>query len=534
MPSDPELVIAGDEPYGLYVTDTRNLKDVLDSQFDEGADGLVDATITSPPYADVKNYEADEDVQVGFGQSYDDYLEDLRDVYGQVYDVTSDDGTLWVVVNTVKKDQRVVRLPFDIADACENLHGVERCRECDDRLVKNRETGELECERCGWTHDPLQESWRLQDVVVWNKSRARPWSREGQFRNVFEYILCFSKRPRDFQFDLDSIRVPDTEQFKEWWVKYPERYNPRGKVPHNIWEFTTPTQGSWGGGEIDHPAPFPPDMVERMVNVATEPGDTVLDPFAGTGIVLAQAEAMGRNPLGFELSEDYADIYRQRRESRLDEWDGDDGDEMRRCLERVICKLRQLKFPRELTRRVRKHLEVDTLEELGVNTMFQLSHEVVDREKFDDDNLLMEDDLHIVVDDGTDEAWRDRIRDAAEICANRAPCSKFGIKANINVHTTSEMGALFDDWDWPDDLNLYDRDTYNTPAAVITPSEWIERVRPETQWRHGHAKNDYPPIVSNLTVDVPNPQNRDDPVAIDEVADDRRSSGTGRTTLTDF
>ncbi len=41
--------------------------------------------------------------------------------------------------------------------------------------------------------------------------------------------------------------LQNIENFKEWWVKYPERYNPKGMLPTNIWEFSIPTQGSWGG-----------------------------------------------------------------------------------------------------------------------------------------------------------------------------------------------------------------------------------------------------------------------------------------------
>jgi len=505
-----------DERFGMYIGDSRRFKQVLAQQFTEQVEGnLVDVTVTSPPYADKKNYEADEDTQIGFGQAYDDYLEDLRSVYQQVYDVTKDSGTLWVVVNTIKKDQRIVNIPFDIADICENIEGVERCEECEDRLVKNRETEELYCERCGWSYDALDDSWRLQEVVVWDKERARPWSRKGQFRNVFEYILCFSKT-KDFKFALDDIRIADPDEFKQWWVNYPERYNPRGKVPDNIWEMVTPTQGSWGDGNIDHPAPFPPEMVERIVNLTTDEGDVVFDPFAGSGTVLAQSEAMGRNPLGFELGEVYSEMYLDVRDRIMGDWaerveQGETLERQQERLERIICKLRQLNYPREMTRRIRKDIGADSLEELGINTAFQLSHEVVNHEKFDADHLFMEDDLYWVVDETTSDDRIEDIEQSAAKVSDEAPCSKFGIVANIEVLRTSEMTELLESDDWNEQWGevsfyLYANDTQNKYERKLSAQEWIQRARNPEEWRDNTAKNHYSAILSNVELEVAEPE----------------------------
>jgi len=505
-----------DERFGMYIGDSRRFKRVLAQQFTEQVEGnLVDVTVTSPPYADKKNYEADEDTQIGFGQAYDDYLEDLRSVYQQVYDVTKDSGTLWVVVNTIKKNQRIVNVPFDIADICENIEGVERCEECEDRLVKDRETEELYCEQCGWSYDALDDSWRLQEVVVWDKERARPWSRKGQFRNVFEYILCFSKT-KDFKFALDDIRIADPDEFKQWWVNYPERYNPRGKVPDNIWEMVTPTQGSWGDGNIDHPAPFPPEMVERIVNLTTDEGDVVFDPFAGSGTVLAQSEAMGRNPLGFELGEVYSEMYLDVRDRIMDDWaerveQGETLERQQERLERIICKLRQLNYPREMTRRIRKDTGADSLEELGINTAFQLSHEVVNHEKFDADHLFMEDDLYWIVDETTSDDRIEDIEQSAAKVSDEAPCSKFGIVANIEVLRTSEMTELLksDDWNeqWGEvSFYLYANDTQNKYERKLSAQEWIQRARNSEEWRDNTAKNHYPAILSNVELEVAEPE----------------------------
>jgi DNA modification methylase len=505
-----------DERYGMYIGDSRYLKEVLAQRFPDMVESdLVDVTITSPPYADKKNYEADEGAQIGFGQMYDEYIEDLRSIYRQTYEVTKESGTLWVVVNTIKKDHRIVNIPFDIVDICENIEGVERCEQCDDRLAKNRETGDLYCQQCGWRYDALDDSWRLQEVVIWDKERARPWSRKGQFRNVFEYILCFSKT-KDFKFALDDIRIADPEEFKQWWVKYPERYNPRGKVPNNIWEMVTPTQGSWGDGDIDHPAPFPTEMVERIVNLTTNQGDVVFDPFAGSGTVLAQSEAMGRNPIGFELGEVYSEMYLDVRRRIVADWEerieqGETLERQQERLERIICKLRQLNYPREMTRRLRKDIGVETLGELGINTAFQLSHYVIDREEFEADHLFMKNDLYWVVDEATSEERVQEIAKSAEKVSNEPPCSKFGIVANIEVLRTSVMADLLDDEQWKkewgaESFYLYGNDTQNKYEGTLSSREWMQRAQYPEKWRAKTAKNNYPAILSNIELQVAEPE----------------------------
>ena len=96
---------------------------------------------------------------------------------------------------------------------------------------------------------------------------------------------------------------------EQWWVRYPERYNPRGKAPTNVWPIPIPVQGSWANTKVQHACPLPPDLVERMLLISTDKGDVVLDPFAGSGVVIAEAARIGRRSLGFELVGDHIDAF---------------------------------------------------------------------------------------------------------------------------------------------------------------------------------------------------------------------------------
>jgi hypothetical protein len=317
-------------------------------------------------------------------------------------------------------------------------------------------------------------------------------------------------------------------------VNYPERYNPRGKVPTNIWEMVTPTQGSWGDGNIDHPAPFPPEMVERIISLTTDKDDVVFDPFAGSGTVLAQAEAMERLPIGFELSETYSEMYQTLREDIISDWEerqqeGDTLERRQEILQETICKLRQLNYPRELTRRVRKDLDADNLESLKINTAIQLSHEIVDHEKFDKDHLFMEDDLYLVVDNDTSQEQIKNIRETAEKNSQEAPCSKFGIVANIEVVSVGELMSIMENSEWQnkwanEDYYLYSNDIQNAFEMEIDLDTWVSRVSNPQKWRENTSKNHYPAIISNIRISVDEPD--------DEWGNNNSASDT--TKLTDF
>lgn len=247
----------------VYNHDARLLNQILKEK-------TVDVTITSPPYFDMKDYGYKE--QIGFGQDYTQYLADLKVVFKNVYDCTKDAGTLWVIIDTMRKGNEVIPLPFDFANEIKKV------------------------------------GWKLQEIIIWEKDRTVPWAHQGQMRNLFEYILLFSKEEK-YNFYLDEVR--DFETLKKWWVKYPERYNPKGKAPDGLWQFDIPLQGSWGSGYIKHFCPLPEEMIARILQISTKETDLVLDPFAGSGAVLAKAANMKRNFVGFELNPEYIEMFQK-------------------------------------------------------------------------------------------------------------------------------------------------------------------------------------------------------------------------------
>lgn len=223
--------------------------------------------ITSPPYLDTQDYGVFG--QIGYGQAIDEYLGDLRRVFELCLNVSTDDATLWLVVGAVRRNGRIIQLPEKLTSLAE------------------------------------QVGWIPREQVTWAKGKSLPWARTGEFRDVTEQAILLSKSDV-FPFNETDLFSPDPTT--SWWRRYPERYSPRGRRPSNLWNIQIPTQGSWKAGP-GHLCPFPHELTFRMISLTSEPGDLVLDPFAGVGSVPAMAAAMGRLGYGLELAQRYVDRF---------------------------------------------------------------------------------------------------------------------------------------------------------------------------------------------------------------------------------
>ena len=288
------------------INDARTLSSVVPPK--------VDLTITSPPYFDVKDYGSAN--QIGYGQKYEQYLDDMQKVLEQTFNVTKETGSLWMVVDTLKKDGRLILLPFDLTRVAE---------------------------KCGW---------HLQDIIIWKKDKTVPFSHRGEMRNIFEYILFFVKTPK-FKHYPERLTTLD---IKEWWIKYPERYSITGKGRSDVWEFPIPVQGSWGNSYVRHFCPLPKSMLSDMIELCTDTGDLVLDPFAGTGAVLYEAKRLGRDYIGCDLNPEYKakfETYLRDNPPKASAIKAN-GTDVRTLFASTVVKLRAIKYPSSLLKHLKK------------------------------------------------------------------------------------------------------------------------------------------------------------------------------------
>jgi DNA modification methylase len=436
-------------PRGLFTVhqgDARNLEHLL-GRYSSPSHPLLTATITSPPYGDLKDYGHRD--QIGFGQPYEEYLVELRRVFRTVYTHTRDDGCLWVIADSVRPGddglRRLEPLPFQLAQQLQEV------------------------------------GWMLREVIIWKKNKTLPWSGRGRLRNAFEYVLFFVKSA-NYKFEVDRIRDPD--ELTQWWVKWPERYNPAGKAPDNVWKFDIPLQGSWGTTTIQHACPLPPDLVRRLVLLSTDPGDVVLDPFAGSGVVVAEAERLERKAIGVELVKKHINSYvRVVKPEILARTSGESGrdSDSPTDLTAKILNLRALKYPKVLLQGLRRSHSTLPSPAMVIALVEDVSLSSADP------TILVNAQVIFVFDSLNGEIGA--IEEALKKLANRQPASKFGVGATFTVTTRSGAAELVGDTP----LFLY------TGGRTHMSSGPIEAARLESLVEEPNRAN-YPPIVANVEV----------------------------------
>jgi site-specific DNA-methyltransferase (adenine-specific) len=164
----------------------------------------------------------------------------------------------------------------------------------------------------------------MRNWIVWHYTFGVHCQRK--FNRSHAHILYYVADPRRFVFNADAVRVPSARQ-----TTYADRRaNPAGKMPDDTWvlrpqedeRFFRPEDDTWYVPRVcgtfkertGHPCQMPEAVLERIIRVSSNPGDLVLDPFAGSGTTLATARRLGRRYLGIELSREYADAIGRRLE----------------------------------------------------------------------------------------------------------------------------------------------------------------------------------------------------------------------------
>jgi len=374
--------------------------DILLSNYSSARYPLLTATITSPPYAGQKDYGHPD--QIGFGQPADEYFMDLRRIFRSLFTHTKPEGALWVVADTLREKPAdggvwpLQMLPFQMANEASSV------------------------------------GWILRDVIVWIKDKTLPWSSRGRMRNEFEYVLFFVKSDK-FKYHVDRLRAPN--DLEKWWVKYPERYNPQGKAPANVWAVPIPVQGSWANTAIQHACPLPADLVERMLLLSTDEDDVVLDPFAGSGVVIAEAKRLKRRGLGVELVERHVQAFHSTVLPEITERRGTDVLEEQRNrrqeLAQTIENLRSVKYPKVLMLSARAG-DDSFPDPFAIYALRQSKPERDGRTVIEIVVVLEDEDL-----ERGDICLRSFSR-----AAQRKPASKFGIIPEFRIVKKSEIASL--------------------------------------------------------------------------------------------
>lgn len=243
---------------------------------DQCHDNSISLTVTSPPYWNSIDYDIHtnngsdawhrERQYQAFGDSFEDYLQNIATVFREVQRVTVNGGFCAIVVGTVLHNRKHYPIPMLITD----------------RMLKI--------------------GWEFHQDIIWNKvtggvKRAGVFIQHPKagyyYPNIMsEYILVFRKpgprwRGIDRALDIDELFKRD--------------------IANNIWHIAPVPPNT-----IDHPCPFPEELARRLILLYSDKGDEVLDPFLGSGQTAIAAIRHGRRCVGYDIESSYLELAESR------------------------------------------------------------------------------------------------------------------------------------------------------------------------------------------------------------------------------
>ena len=242
----------------------------------ELADNSVHLALTSPPYWQLKDYGSDN--QIGFHDSYENYINNLNLVWKECYRTLHNGCRL--CVNIGDQFARAV------------YYGRYKVIPIREEIIKF-------CENIGFDY---------MGAIIWQKVTTSnttgggvqmgsyPYPRNGILKIDYEFILTFKK--------LGDAPKP-TKENKELSKMTAQEWN---TFFAGHWNFA-------GARQDNHIAMFPEELPKRLIKMFAFVGDTVLDPFAGSGTSNLAAKNLGRNSVGYEINPEFIPIIKQKLQS---------------------------------------------------------------------------------------------------------------------------------------------------------------------------------------------------------------------------
>jgi len=249
----------------IIIGDSRKMIEVEDSS--------IDLIITSPPYWHIKDYGVGG--QIGYGQSLHEYLKDLYRVWNECYRILKPGRRLCINIgdqfarSVVYGRYKVIPLHAEFIAQCEDI------------------------------------GFDYMGAIIWQKKTTMnttgganvmgsyPYPPNGMIEIDYEFILIFKKPGKSGKVPKDIKEK--SKLTKEEWKEY----------FYGHWYFG-------GARQIEHEAMFPEELPKRLIKMYTFVGDTVLDPFLGSGTTIKAALNLNRNAIGYEINEKFLDVIKEK------------------------------------------------------------------------------------------------------------------------------------------------------------------------------------------------------------------------------
>jgi DNA modification methylase len=268
------------------------------------------------------------DSQLGLESTPQEYVANMVRVFREVWRVLKDDGTLWVNIGDSYAAHPGQRKDTDKAGEKQRTNGASTG--VGSRSVDSLKPKDL----CGipWRLAfALQEDgWYLRSDIIWAKPNPMPESVTDRPTKSHEYIFLLTKQERYF-YDADAIREPhvrlwddsnggnlsrngehkygdglrDKSEYRPNLKDYPKP-NELGRNKRTVWTVATQPYSE------AHFATFPEDLIKPCIMAGSAIGDTVLDPFGGSGTTGQVAIELGRKAVLIELNQEYIEMIKIR------------------------------------------------------------------------------------------------------------------------------------------------------------------------------------------------------------------------------
>jgi len=250
----------------IIIGDSRNMAEVKS--------GSVHLSITSPPYWQIKDYK--DSNQIGFNDSYEDYINNLNKVWSECY----------------RALYPGCRLCVNIGDQFARAVTYGRYK-----IIPIREEIIRFCESIGFDY---------MGAIIWQKKTTMnttggasvmgsfPYPRNGLIEIDYEFILLFKKLGQSPN-QVSEERKKESKLSNEEWREYFTGH----------WNFA-------GCKQDKHIAMFPDELPRRLIRMFSFVGETVLDPFLGSGTTSKVARELKRNSIGYEINKDFLPIIEEK------------------------------------------------------------------------------------------------------------------------------------------------------------------------------------------------------------------------------
>jgi len=289
-------------------------------------DGVKAQTcVTSPPYYGLRDYN--HDGQIGLEETPQSYIDEMVKVFRCVWDVLSDDGTVWLNIGdsySSHKDCKSTPQSFAKGTPKENAHAIElgKSRVRDSKMLKSQGLKNKDLIGIPWmlAFALRADGWYLRQDIIWHKPNPMPESVKDRCTKAHEYIFLLSKSDR-YYFDSEAMKekgtIPAGTKGAKGSSERQEQKGVNARPPEykiydgmrnrrSVWTVNTkPYKGA-------HFATFPTELIKPCILAGSRKNDIVLDPFMGSGTTAQVAVQHGRQYIGCELNPEYEKLQIQR------------------------------------------------------------------------------------------------------------------------------------------------------------------------------------------------------------------------------